>query len=419
MNEKFDLIVVGGGFAGVSAAMEAGRKGLKVLLIEKFNCLGGAAVSCLVMPFMPYWTKHPETDERMILTGNLFQEILEEMRKLGGLHKNGQIFDEEIMKLVLNRMCIRCGVELLFNTNVTDVTRCNDRIVSVTAWGKSRKMTLFADYFVDATGDGELFTLAGCSYQVGREKDGLCQPMTLCFRLGNVDEEKFRESRFMINSLYKEFQQKGLIKNLRENVLLFYSMHKGVIHFNTTRVVKHNPVEPTDVTKAEILAREQVYEIYHFLKENISGFEESYVLSTAMQIGIRESRKLEGEYTLTGTDVKSLARFDDAVAVANYEIDIHNPEGTGTELYYFGDNEWYQIPYRCMLPKGCSNLLVAGRCISSTHEAQSSYRIMPFCSELGQAAGAAAALAAKGKVTFREIDIKELQSVLQNEGFKI
>jgi len=417
MNEKFDLIVVGGGFAGVTAAIEAGRHGLQVLLIEKYNCLGGAAVNCLVMPFMTYWTKEPKTEDQKTLTGDLFCEIIEELEKLGGLHENRKTFDEELLKLVLNRMCIRYGVELLLNATVTDVLKHDDSIVGVTVWGKSKKLQLFADFFVDATGDAELSVLAGCDYHVGREKDGLCQPMTLCFRVGNIDLPRFRENKAMINPLYKQFQQQGRIKNPREDVLMFGTVHEGVLHFNTTRVVKHNPTDPLDVTKAEILAREQVFEMHTFLKENIPGFEKSYVLSTALQIGIRESRMIDGEYTLTVEDLKSMARFEDAIAVANYDIDIHNPEGSGTSHYYFGAGEWYQIPYRCLLPKKCANLLVAGRCISSTHEAQASYRIMPFCAELGQAAGAAASIAVKKGTTLRDIDIKELQSILRSEGF--
>ena len=277
-------------------------------------------------------------------------------------------------------------------------------------------MAFKAKYVVDATGDAELSVMAGCDYHVGREKDGLCQPMTLCFRVGGIDMEMFHENRKMINPLYHQFQQEGRIKNPRESVLLFLTMHDGVIHFNTTRVVKHDPTDPVEVTKAEILAREQVFEMHTFLKENIPGFEKSYVLSTALQIGIRESRMIDGEYTLTVEDLKSLARFEDAIAVANYDIDIHNPEGSGTSHYYFGAGEWYQIPYRCLLPKKCANLLVAGRCISSTHEAQASYRIMPFCAELGQAAGAAASIAVKKGTTLRDIDIKELQSILRSEG---
>lgn len=418
MRTNYDLIVVGGGFAGVTAAIEASRKGLQVLLIEKYNALGGAASNCLVMPFMNYWTLDPQDEEKkQILTGDLFMEIVSGMEKLGGVHKNGKSFDEEILKLVMQRLCVESGVELLFNATVVGVQTQAGKITSVQAWGKSRMMEFTATCFVDATGDAELAFQAGCRCQVGREEDGLCQPMTLCFRVGGIDMEQFREHRLEINPLYQKFQAEGKITNPRENVLLFFTMHEGIIHFNTTRVVKHDPTDPVAVTKAELIAREQVFEMHNFLKENIPGFENSYVLSTALQIGIRESRMVKGAYTLTVEDLKSLARFDDAIAVANYDIDIHNPEGAGTSHYYFGAGQWYQIPYRCLRPVDCSNLLVAGRCISSTHEAQASYRIMPFCAELGQAAGAAVSLAVKNDVALADINITELQSILRDEGF--
>lgn len=414
------MIVVGGGFAGVAAAIEAARKGLQVLLIEKYNCLGGAAMNCLVMPFMPYWTIDPETGKQTILTGDIFTQIITELEKLGGtLQSKDRTFDEELLKLVLNRLCIECGVELLFNTTVVGVQVENGALVSIKAWGKSRMLELTADYFVDATGDAELSVLAGCDYHVGRKEDGLCQPMTLCFRVAGIDMEKFRENRKYITPRYREFQEKGLIKNPREDVLLFKTMHDSILHFNTTRIVKLDPTDPVAVTKAELEAREQVFELHNFLKNNIPGFEASYVLSTAMQIGIRESRMIKGEYTLTQEDLKSLARFEDAIAVANYDIDIHNPEGSGTSHYCFGKGEWYEIPYRCLLPVGTTNLLVAGRCISSTHEAQASYRIMPFCSELGQAAGAAISVAKESGKTLRDIDIKQLQQILRSEDFVI
>ncbi len=417
-----ELCVVGGGFAGVAAAIEAADNGIDVLLVEKYNCLGGAAANCLVMPFMKFWTKMPETNKRIDLTGDLFIEIIHEVKRLNGIDDLDVVdleFDEEIFKLVLNRLCIKRGVRLLFNTVVTDVKTENGNIVSISALGKSNKMEITAEKFIDATGDGELSALADCEFILGRETDHLCQPMTLCFRMSGVDKEKFRKNRSKINPLYSEFKEKGLIKNPRENVLIFQNANEGVLHFNTTRVVKLNPTDPFDVTKAEIEAREQVFEILDFLKKNIEGFENARIQSTALQIGIRESRKIVGDYILTVDDLKSLARFEDGIAVANYDIDIHNPEGAGTSIFSFKTGEWYQIPYRCITPKGFDNLLVAGRCISTTHEAQASYRIMPFCAELGQAAGAAASLAIRNKCGTRDIDIHELQTILRSKGFII
>jgi len=424
MKDRYELIVVGGGFAGVCAAISAAREGVDVLLVEKFNCLGGAAVSQLVLPFMPYWTQMPITLDKKFLCGNLFLEIFDEMNKITDLENRSGFnkllyFDEEILKLVLNRMCIKYNVNLLFNATLTDASVSDGVITSIKVLGKSKLLELYANSFIDATGDGELSMLAGCSYKVGREKDSLCQPMTLCFRIGGIDKDGFKSSASEINKIYSEHKAKGLIKNPRENVLIFYNYNDGVLHFNTTRIVKKDPTDPFDITEAEIEAREQVFEMYYFLKENIKGFENSRVLSTAMQIGIRESRKIEGEYTLTVDDLKTQARFDDAIAVSNYDIDIHNPEGEGTTQIKFFDGEWYEIPYRCLIPKGMDNLLVAGRCISSTHEAQSSFRVMPFCAEIGQAAGIAIAVAKREGVLPRYADVAEIQKILKCEGFAI
>lgn len=418
MKNKYDLIVVGGGFAGVCAAVSAAKHGLDVLLTEKSNALGGAAVSSLVMPFMDYWSDLPGSKEKKFLCGGLFLEIVSEMNKVCE-KENYTAFDEEILKLVLNRMAIKYGVKLLFNTTVFEAEVSDGNILSIKALGKSRIMELYADSFIDATGDAELSMLAGCKYKVGRENDGLCQPMTLCFRMSGVDKTKAKKNYPQINLLYKKFQKDGLIKNPREDVMIFDNFNDGVLHFNSTRIVMKNPTDPFEVTGAEIEAREQVFELHRFLKENIEGFENSRILSTALQIGIRESRKIEGEYTLTVEDLKSLARFDDAIAAANYDIDIHNPEGSGTSHYYFREGQWYEIPYRCLIPKGMNNLLTAGRCISSTHEAQASYRIMPFCAELGQAAGTAAAAAKNSGTNMRNVDVKKVQRILRSEGFVI
>ena len=424
MKNKFELIVAGGGFAGVCAAISAARRGVDVLLIEKHNCLGGAAASQLVLPFMPYWSQMPADLNKKFLCGNLFLEIFDEMNRITDKENKNSFnkllyFDEEILKLVLNRMTIKSGVTLLFDATVTEANVVEGNIRSVKVLGKSKSIELFADTFIDATGDAELSMLAGCSYKLGREKDSLCQPMTLCFRIGGVDIKKFESSRREITPLYKKFKAEGLIKNPREDVLIFSNYNDGVLHFNTTRIVKKNPTDPFEITEAEIEAREQVFEMYHFLKNNIAGFENSRVLSTAMQIGIRESRKIDGEYTLMVEDLKKLARFDDAIAVSNYDIDIHNPEGEGTTILKFLDGEWYEIPYRCLIPKGINNLLVAGRCISSTHEAQSSFRIMPFCAEIGQAAGIAVSVAKKDGVLPRYADVKKIQNILKAEGFVI
>ncbi len=418
MKTHYDLIVVGGGFAGIGAAISAAKRGVDVLLIEKYNCLGGAAANCLIMPFMRYWTYHPETNEKINLCGGFFEEFIGELQAFEG-NRAITVYNEESVKIVLNRMAQKYGVKLLFNTTVFEVKKKGGYVKSLRALGKSRVLEFTADSFIDATGDAELCTLAGCESKIGRNSDGLCQPMTLCFRMSGVDKEKFEANRARINPLYKEFKEKGLIKNPREDVLVFNNFNDGVLHFNTTRIVKKDPTDPFDVTEAEIDSREQVYEILSFLKENIEGFEKAIILSTALQIGIRESRKVVGEYLLTQEDLLALARFDDAIATCNYDIDIHNPAGSGTSHHYFANGEWYEIPYRCLIPKGMSNLLVAGRCISSTHEAQASYRIMPYCAELGEAAGVAAAVAREDGCDVRDANVEKVQKILRDNGSMI
>ena len=417
--KSYNLIVVGGGFAGVAAAISAGRAGLSVLLIEKANCLGGAATNCLVNPFMPNHTPVEVNGEKtdIHLSQGLYKEILEELGHFKAATSGwAPAFHEEYLKIVLNRMVLEAKVEILYHSYLSDVKKSGERIESVTVVNKSGKQEFFADTFIDATGDADLAVLSGCPHRLGREADGLCQPMTLCFRVGGVDLEKFKATRSTINSLYQEFQASGKIKNPRENVLIFHTLLDGVLHFNSTRIVKLNPVDAFDLTRAEIMAREQVLELFNFMKENIDGFQNSQLLITAAEIGVRESRMIDGDYILTGKDLVDCVKFDDTIAAGNYDIDIHNPEGSGTSHYYFPSGQYYTIPYRSLIPAGTDNLLVAGRCISADHEAQASIRIMPIVCTLGEAAGSAAALAVKAGGAVRKVNITELQNNLVKNG---
>ncbi len=414
--EKFDLIVVGGGFTGVSAAVCAARKGMKVLITDENNCFGGAAANCLVNPFMPTSTTNPETNEKIELSRGFFAEILDELKKYDAVDEQGCRFNEEYLKLILNRKLIDAGVKILFHVRLIDVNRTKEKIDSLIFSHESGKIELFADYYVDATGDANLSYLAGCSVQLGRKEDNLCQPMTLCFRVAGVDEKALSKEFKDMNDYYKKLHSEGKLKNPREDILLFHTMHNGILHFNSTRIVKKNPTDVFDVTEAEILSREQVFELFNLLKENFSAFKNSQIISTAMHIGVRESRMIEGEYILTQEDLLECKKFDDAIACTNYDIDIHNPEGSGTSHHFFKPGEYYTIPYRCLIPKGVKNMLVGGRCISSTHEAQASYRIMPVCSNLGEACGLALSQLKGKDEDVRNVDIKQLQSMLISDG---
>ncbi len=412
----YDLIVVGGGFAGACAAIAAAREGSNVLLVEKENCLGGAACANLVFPFMSYKTKNPQTGEEIVLSQGIFGEIVRNMKALNPKF-NDFHYTEEYLKLVLNRMATEAGVHLLFHATLGEVRHEDGRVRSITVFSVSGETELSADCFIDATGNGDLAVRAGCGFTLGRPGDHLCQPMTLCFRVANVDKKMFfREELPGLQKLYKQYRAEGKIKNPREDILVFDLPVEGVLHFNSTRIVKHDPTDLFSVTEAEIEVREQVFELFDFLRENAKSFEKAELLSTAADIGKRESRMIHGDYELTEEDLVACTKFDDAVCCGNYDIDIHNPEGSGTSHYYFAPGTYYTIPYRALVAKDAENLLVAGRCISSTHEAQASYRIMPIVATIGEAAGVAAALAKPFGGEVRKISVKKLQDVLRENG---
>lgn len=411
--KKYDVAVIGGGFAGVAAAIAAARGGAKVIIVEKSNCLGGAAVNSLVNPFMPYWTRID--GERFNLSQGIFEEIHKRLEERNAIF-NERVFGEEELKYILNEMMFKEKVDILFHAYIFKVEKCNEKITSIIVASKNGELKIEADYFIDATGDAQVAYLANCPTILGRESDNLCQPMTLCFRLGNVDVEKFYATKDKLQAEYAKSLEAGEFLNPRENILVFRTLINNVLHFNTTRVVKKNPVSPEEVTEAEILARKQVYEIYEFMKKHADGLENSFLMMTAAEIGVRESRMIIGDYVLTESNCKDCIKFEDAIAACNYDIDIHNPEGSGTSHYYFPVGEYYTIPYRSLIPKGVSNMLVAGRCISSDHGAQASYRIMPVVCSIGEAAGSAISLVVKNKTSVREVDVKELQKILKNNG---
>ena len=410
--KKYDLAVIGGGFAGFAAAIAAAREGADVIIIEKSNALGGAATNCLVNPFMPYKTKI--NGEPTALSAGIFAKIHQRLEERGAMR--GETFLEEELKYVLSEMVFEAGVSLLYHAYIFEVQKNNERIVSVSVATKQGKMQIEANYFIDATGDAQLAFLADCPTVLGRRPDNLCQPMTLCFRVGNADVEKFYASKPKLAAAHQKALEAGELINPRENILVFKSPIKNVLHFNTTRVVKKNPTDPLDVTEAEVLARRQVYEIYDFMKKHADGLEDSFLMMTAAEIGVRESRMIIGDYVLTEADCRAFTKFEDGIAACNYDIDIHNPEGSGTSHYYFPEGEFYTVPYRSLIPTGVTNMLVAGRCISSDHGAQASYRIMPTVCCIGEAAGSAIALAIKDSITVREVNTNALRKLLRENG---
>ncbi len=404
--KKYDLIVVGGGIAGICAAVAAARQELSVLLIEESGTLGGAMTNGLVYPFMRHMTRG---EKGKVTSAGLFEEIKKRHSAYGEA-------SWETYRIIFDEMMEEAGVTVLFHATVMDAIYQDRTICGVKAATKSGVLEFFADFFIDASGDGSLIAMTGCDYQLGREGDSYCQPMTTCFRLCNVDVDLFLEEEAFLQEKYLEYKEKGLIHNPRENLLIFKGIGEGVLHFNTTRIVKEDPTDAFGISRAEMGARKQIKEMFDFMKENAKSCKNATLVYVANHIGIRESRKLKGVHILSEKELIECKDFEDTIALGCYDIDIHNPTGTGTYIYKFGDGEYYKIPYRSLLPKEYDNMLVAGRCLSADHAAHSSVRIIPICANMGEAAGVAAAVCKKDGANAHTVDVQKVRSILLDGG---
>jgi hypothetical protein len=405
------VLVVGGGPAGIAAAVAAAREGARTLLIERYGFLGGMATAGLVNPFMGW-----HANGRPLVAG-IFQEVLDRMAAVGGFgaERAPTAFDPEALKLVADQLCAEAGVRLRFHTLLRGAETCRSRVVRIHTDSKSGAETWSAEVFIDCTGDADLAFLAGVPCDQGRDEDGLTQPMTLNFRMAGVDVHRMPPAE-EINRLFDAAKAQGRVRCPRENVLFFWTLQPDVVHFNTTRVTGLDPTRADDLTAAELDARRQAHELAAFLRADVAGFERAYLQQCAAQIGVRESRRIRGRYALTGDDVVAARKFPDGIARSNYPIDIHSPTGAGTVIREVPAGDYYEIPYRCLVPEGVENLLVAGRSVSSTHEGQSALRVMPTCFAMGQAAGTAAAMAVRAGVAVGDVSAEALREALRRRG---
>lgn len=446
----YDVAVIGGGIAGCIAALGAARCGAKVILIERYGFLGGTLTACGTGPMMTFHAGDVQAVQG--ITG----ELIERLREKG--FSPGHIFDTtgytysvtpfsaEGMKRELEEMMAEAGVTLLYHSIVCDVSYADGEIKSVEVYGKSGKHNIEASVFVDASGDCDLSVLAGLPYAKGRESDGKCQPMTMNFKLINVDTENVkryimsnndefprlkgdlkkvtRACRLSIGGYVKTLksaQADGRISFDREDILFFETNTKGEFIVNTTRVINADPTSPEDLTRAEIEGRKQAWEVYELLKNSVQGFENAALEFTGPFIGIRSSRQIKGSYTLTAEDIVNCKNFDDTIARGGYPIDIHASEGHDDEMYEetklsleYGD--MYSVPYRVLITDGTDNLLTAGRCISASFEAQAAIRVSPNAGAIGHAAGVAAGLCAKSNVSVHKLKYEKLKKELIIQG---
>ena len=441
-----DVLVIGGGPAGMGAAYGAAKSGADTILVERYGFLGGNATAALVMPLMSFHT-HKLREEKegevtllptdkgkggvSVLAGVL-NVFLEQLIKAGGAiaptYKTGYTvpFDPELFKLVSLEMLDQAGVHFLFHALASDVIVKDNVIKGVVFETKSGPVVIYAKTVIDCTGDGDIAARAGVPFEIGRKEDVLVQPMTLMFRMGEFNRIDFEayvkdhpdqwKSVHGLSDLIKKATEKGELNLSREDILFFATTHIREVSVNSTRVVRVLGTDVWDLSHAEFESRKQMREIANFFSKYVPGFKDSYIVQSGVNVGVRETRRITGEYVLTEDDILAARKFPDTIARSTYPVDIHNPEGTGTILKNVPEGDYYDIPLRCLIPQKIDNLLVAGRCISGTHEAHSSYRVMPVSMATGQAAGVSAAISAKSQKAPRQISAREVQEGLNLQG---
>jgi hypothetical protein len=421
-----DLLVVGGGLAGTIAAIAAKRCSptLEVWLVERYGFLGGMATAGYVFPMMRYFTRDPLTLKTKRLTGGLFQELMDRMHQLGYTERFGEFFsrfDPMMMRCVLDTMCLENNVNLLFHGLVNRVeiengSNQSKSISKVIVQTKKGEVHFSPKWLVDATGDADIVFHAGGKWHMGREEDDLVQPGTLNFRMGNIS--LLEPVRSQISRKMKKEKANGNPLTPRNDCLMFTSNNAHERHFNQTRVICDDFTDPFLFTNAELEGRQQAERYIRFLRNNFYGYRHASVVGLGTQLGVRETRRILGEYELHENDLLNCVLFPDRIALGNYSIDIHDPKGTAsTDIRRIPEGKYYSIPFRCLIPQGISNIIVAGRPISATHVAHSAIRIMPICASLGHAAGVAVGILHRtnSQKSIKEVDIECLQNELRNQ----
>ncbi|MCK9251882.1 MAG: FAD-dependent oxidoreductase [Clostridiales bacterium] len=412
-----DIVVLGGGMAGISAAISAARAGCKTLIIERRTSLGGMATTGLVMPFLGVFSKG-----RKIIGGNL-DYILQTLKDNFPFSVTKLAFDPEAMRHTLDIIADNYQIDILLDTWVTDIVMRSNTVAAVKIYNKSGAGIVTARQFIDATGDADIACMAGIPCKVGRDNDGKTQAYTLRFMMGNIDAN---QAQPWLNERDKE---KGFLDLLETYAKRYHvpilDMHfqnfevpgrKDVLVFNVPRIIGIDGIDGCSLSEGYRRARRIIRVYARIMRENVPGCAHAYILSTAESLGVRESRRIVGSYILTGDDVIQGKKFADAVCGNCWWIDIHNPQGKGVSEMVGPKGGHNDIPYRALFSDQVDNLWVAGRCISATHEALASARIMPTCIATGQAAGTAAAIANQKNTTASLIDISELRRKLVQDG---
>ncbi len=435
-----DVLVVGAGPAGIAASISAARSGKEVLLVEGFGVLGGTSTASLVTT-LPYRFILLDDGKRKIYEG-IFREFVDRLVDSEGISLSPEetrvwnIYhpdihgamipaDPEIMKYIYSKMVREAGVKIMLHTHTVDVIKEGDALKGIIVENISGRQAIMADRIVDATGNADVTAMSAAPFHLGKDNNpGKTLPWSLIFYIGNVDVERLAEYMLIYDPDLRKVIDRGLeegdlsLENVRDasgflarsshiRIRLYHSKcrpREVIVH--GAHVAELNATSAEDVTRGELICRDQMIDLYKYLKKRVPGFEKSYVSASGSKVGIRESRRVDGEYLLKMEDAEKGRDFDDAVLRST--LSIFEKRGVV-----------YSIPYRCLIPKKIKNLIVAGRCISVEPELMDSIREIPVCMATGQAAGVAASLSAGTGIWFRDLDVKSLQTGLAAQGINL
>lgn len=431
-----EVLVVGGGPAGLAAALCAAGCGAKVLLADRNGYLGGTATAGLVGPFMTCYD--PEGQRQVI--GGIYEEVLQRMIRMGGAIHPSQVeagtgyagyrvyghahcapFDAEVLKVAAEQMCQERGVELLYHAMLVDVCLSSeeDRICGAIFATKAGLIRIDAKQVIDCTGDGDVAYRSRVPMQYGDDQ-GQTQPGSLFFIVRGVDKEKLEAVREETGDFKSLFFQEQVEEELRSgryqvprNKIALYENPDGTFRVNMSRVTIKDVSDPLEMTRATIAGRAQIADILGLLRRIVPGCEKVELVESASMLGLRETRRIQGDFVLTGEDIRQKRQFEDVIFLAGNSIDIHVGNST---RYQPAAGEPYQVPYGILLPQKVKNLLVAGRCSSMDRTALGAIRVMPPAFAMGQAAGTAAALCVQEGIDPAQVSVKKLQEQLVQDG---
>lgn len=444
--EEADVVVCGGGPGGFPAAVAAARHGAKTVLIERYGFMGGLATAGLVAPILA----HTASESNIPIVEGLLKEITERMHAIDGaptweesLAKWGIPFDAEALKAVIDDLCKDAGVRLMLHSQVVGVHLQGSALAAVIVESKTGRQAVAGKVFIDATGDADVAFRAGASTTCGRPFDGRPESMGSFFQLSGFEPVSAERAKEIHEQIRRELED-GRFHFYGPSFLNYNcAYHRDHISANMTRYGGH-PTDSRDLSQAEVSVRKDVWELVRYLRSAVPGFEKVYVQQTSPQVGPRESRQIVGPYALTGDDVHAGRKFPDAIARGSWWIDIHCPLGNtwpvhlctvecpkGEACRYWAaehdrmysrsrlhppKDDWYEIPYRCLLSVSVPNILSSGRCISATHEGMAGSRVMGTCIAIGQAAGTAAAISSAQGCQPASLDVPTLQAALRQDG---